>query len=211
MEQTDYLKDITEIRSLMERSSRFISLSGMSGVFMGLFALTGAGAAYYYLQNDLGIAYSDGSISDIATTYKDAVVFLITDAALVVICSLAAAIYFTTRKAKKEGMKSWDRTAQRLVLNISIPLAAAGIFCIALLYHGYIDLIAPCMLIFYGMALLHASKYTVNQVRFLGISEMILGLIATFFIGYGLFFWAIGFGLLHILYGVIMYYKYEKK
>ncbi len=192
----------------MERSSKFISLSGMSGVFMGLFALAGIGAAYVYLDN--GLSLNDEDITR-KGSYSKAVTFLVVDAILVIVLALSAAIFFTTRRATQEGITIWDRTAQRLVLNISIPLAAAGIFCLALLYHGFIGLIAPAMLVFYGLALLHASKYTVNQVRYLGIGEIIIGLVASFFISHGLLFWALGFGVLHIMYGIIMYVKYEKK
>lgn len=209
MNQADYLKDITEIRSIMERSSRFISLSGLSGVFAGLFALAGAAAAYFYL--DIGLYRSYEGALRSQESYDQYVKFFITDAALVLICSFAAVIFFTTRKARLAGQKIWDNTAQRLILNLSIPLVAGGIFCLALLYHGAVGLIAPSTLIFYGFALLNGSKYTLNDIRYLGISEIILGLISSFFIGYGLLFWAVGFGILHILYGTVMYLKYEKK
>jgi hypothetical protein len=66
------------------------------------------------------------------------------------------------------------------------------------------------MLIFYGLALINASKYTYNDIRYLGISELLIGLCSTLFLGYGLFFWAAGFGLAHIVYGALMYFKYDK-
>jgi hypothetical protein len=78
-----------------------------------------------------------------------------------------------------------------------------------LLLKGYIGIVAPLTLIFYGLALVNASKYTLSEVRWLGLTQILLGLAAAHFIGYGLVFWALGFGLVHILYGLVMHYKYK--
>jgi hypothetical protein len=67
------------------------------------------------------------------------------------------------------------------------------------------------MLIFYGMALLNGSKYTYHEIRALGILEVLLGLIASMNLGHGLLFWALGFGVLHIIYGVLVWYRHERK
>ncbi|HMC96443.1 MAG TPA: hypothetical protein VKG92_02220, partial [Flavobacteriales bacterium] len=104
-----------------------------------------------------------------------------------------------------------DAAAQRLLVNMFIPLGGGGMFCLALLYYGLPGLVPPATLVFYGLALLNASKYTLDEVRWLGISELILGLIASFWVGAGLLFWALGFGVLHIFYGALMYLRYERK
>ena len=135
--------------------------------------------------------------------------FFFLDAALVLIFAISFGIFFTTRKAKKKGQKIWDKLSQRLLINLLIPLVAGGIFCLALLKHGMFSLVAPATLIFYGLALVNASKYTLTDIHYLGLIEIVLGLIALFYIGYGLEFWAIGFGVLHIVYGLMMYFKYE--
>lgn len=204
------LETLHEIRDMMEKSSRFLSLSGLSGVFAGLFALVGAAAAYRYLG--IGIwepayrhySHNAGRLDD------DFVKFFLADATLVLVAALAAGIYFTARKAKKQGQSLWGFTARRLVFSMIIPLVTGGLFCLALLYHDAVGLAAPATLIFYGLALLNGSKYTLHDVRYLGITEIILGILASFFIGYGLLCWAVGFGVMHILYGAIMYYKYER-
>lgn len=207
-----HLEALSEIRSLMERSSRFISLSGLSGVAAGTIALIGAAMVYIYF----GIMPFDGkrvyyALMPAATKWgMDYLTFLIVDAALVLIGALSVGIIFTTRKARKKGQKVWDALTQRLLINLAIPLVAGGIFCLALFNLELRGLIAPATLIFYGLALVNASKYTLNDVRYLGISEIILGLLAMFKLGYGLEFWAIGFGILHIVYGMMMYLKYER-
>ncbi len=205
------LHTLTEIRSLMERSSRFISLSGLSGVSAGICALVGAAFAYVYLDIDLFSDHYPTYLRDAAgRLHPEVLTFLMVDALLVLFFSISFGVYFTTRKARRQGQKIWDATAARLLTNLLLPLATGGIFALILLYHGLIGLLAPTTLIFYGLALLNASKYTLNDIRYLGICEIILGLVSALWIGYGLLFWAIGFGLLHILYGSMMYFKYER-
>jgi hypothetical protein len=201
-EEKEHLQALNDIRSMMERSSRFISLSGLSGVFAGLFALGGAymGAKYIEHVDEIEWSYNRNGV----------IAFYIFDALLVLFASVAVGILLTIRNSKKRGIKIWDNTAKRMLINLMIPLISGGLFCIALLYHGVLGLVAPATLIFYGLALINASKYTFNDIRYLGICEIVLGVISSFFIGYGLLCWAIGFGVLHIVYGAVMYFKYER-
>lgn len=210
-EQKEHLENLSEIRSLMERSTRFISLSGLSGVFAGTFALLGAIAAFLYLKlNILSPKYYEYAINENGELNIQFFVFFFLDAAAVLVASLTVGSFLTIRKAKEKGLPIWDSTAKRLLINLMIPLMAGGFFCLILLYHSLVGLIAPATLLFYGLALLNASKYTLDDIRYLGICEILLGLVGSVFIGYGLIFWAIGFGILHIVYGVVMYNKYEK-
>lgn len=201
------IETLTEIRSMMERSTRFISLNGFSGVFAGIFALIGAAAACEYLQTKVLIpnftASEDGSS-------RSFYLFFFTDAILVLVTSVSVAVYLTVRKSKKKGLKVWDNSAKRVIFNMLLPLSAGGLFCLLLVYHGYVGLVAPSTLIFYGLALLNTSKYTYEDIRYLGIIEVLIGLLATIWIGYGLLFWALGFGVMHVIYGIIMYFKYER-
>ena len=211
--RNEQLEHLSEIRSLMERSSRFISLSGLSGIAAGTFALIGAAAVYLYfdiLPFDEHLVYLSDIVSAKEKWGMDYLTFFFLDAALVFIFAVAGGIFFTTRKAKQKGQKIWDKLTQKLLLNLLIPLAAGGIFCLALMKHEEFGLVAPTTLVFYGLALVNGGKYTLSDIHYLGLSEIGLGLIALFYIGYGLEFWAIGFGVLHIIYGTIMYFKYEK-
>jgi len=210
-QKEQHLSDLKQIRSLMEKSTRFLSLSGLSGVFIGVFALFGAMAAYVYF--DYSFYY--GETQDMiyfadSQTRNQFLLFVFTDALSVLLLALSFGFYFTWRKAKRRGDKIWDNTFKRLLINLFIPLVAGGLFGLILLYHGEVAILPAITLIFYGLALVNASHYTLNDVRALGILEIFLGLIAVFFIGYGLFFWAVGFGVLHIIYGTLMYFKYER-
>lgn len=212
-----HLDDLNQIRTLMERSSRFISLSGLSGVFAGIFALIGAFAALKAMTGGYQV-FDYGNRLPFAIT-TDLLFFIMLDAIMVLVLSISAAVFFTTRKAKKQGLPLWDAKAFRMLANMAIPLVAGGVFCLILMYHSLsvssgsyriFALIAPCTLLFYGFALLNASNYTLDEIRWLGISQIILGLFGCIFLGYGLVFWMIGFGLLHIIYGLIMWFKYER-
>lgn len=204
------LQTLTEIRQLMERSSRFISLSGLSGVFAGLYALAGAYAAYDYLGLTGAGYFSGRQLVDRPLHDSGTITFLALDAALILTLAIGTGIFLTTRKARKDGNSIFDATAKKLLINLFIPVVAGGIFCLALYFHGTFIFVAPAMLVFYGLGLVHASKYTRNDIRTLGIAEIILGLISSFIVGYGLLFWALGFGVLHIIYGSYMYFKYER-
>lgn len=193
---------LTEIKHLMERSSRFISLSGLSGVMAGVYAIAGALAAYYFVYS--------GDNAGRGEHQENNITFLLADAALVLILAVATGIFLTTRKAHKDGNSLLDAAAKKLIINLCIPLFTGGVFCLALMYHSNWFYVVPSMLVFYGLALVHASKYTRDDVRSLGVSEIALGLISLFVVGYGLVFWTLGFGVLHIIYGTYMYYKYEK-
>lgn len=210
--QNDHIETLTEIRSLMERSSRFISLSGLSGVAAGLVALAGAAVAYVYFGLPLFSGKNEHYYEVIRNGKwgMDYVTFFLLDAGLVFVLALAGGIFFTTRKARKKGQKIWDPLVQRMIANLGIPLLAGGIFCIALFKNGAYGLIAPATLIFYGLALVNGGKYTLNDIRYLGIFEILLGFIGLFQPGYGLELWALGFGLAHIVYGLAMWYKYER-
>ncbi len=214
--RNEHLEHLSEIRSLMERSSRFISLSGLSGIAAGIFALMGAAAVYIYFDitpfSTIHPHLSYGDVNAAAERWGiDYLSFFFLNAALVLICALAAGIFFTTRKAKRKGQKIWDSLTQKLLLNLMIPLVAGGIFCLAMIKYGLFGLVAPATLIFYGLALVNGGKYTLSDIHYLGLCEIGLGLIALFNVGYGLEFWAIGFGILHIIYGAVMYFKYEKE
>ncbi|MGQ0827580.1 MAG: hypothetical protein ACT4ON_04200 [Bacteroidota bacterium] len=204
-EEKEHLQAISDIRSMMERSSRFISLSGLSGVFAGLFALCGAYAAHKLISNAQIIAAFDDDFD-----WGPVCEYLLLDAALVLFLSITVGVLFTIRASKRKGIKIWDATSKRLLINLMIPLVTGGIFSLILLSHKNVGLIAPVMLIFYGLALINASKYTLNDIRYLGFCEILLGLTAAANVKYGLLIWAIGFGLLHIIYGTVMYFKYER-
>ena len=201
MEAKDYLKDIQDIKQMMAQSTQFISLSGLSGILAGLYALCGAVVVNFLIDN-----HHAEFITLESTTFKQ----IIAVAIVVLVLSLVTAYFLTAKKAKKVGETVWNPSSKRLLINFCIPLFTGGILALLLLRHGVYGLIAPITLIFYGLACVNASKYTLRDVRYLGITEIILGLIAVEYSGYGLYVWIVGFGICHIVYGAVMYYKYDR-
>lgn len=201
MKTKDYLKDIQDIKQMMAQSTQFISLSGFSGILAGLYALCGAVVVNFLIDN-----HHAEFITLESTTFKQ----IIAVAIVVLVLSLITAYFLTAKKAKKVGEKVWNPSSKRLLINFCIPLFTGGILALLLLRHGVYGLIAPITLIFYGLACVNASKYTLRDVRYLGITEIILGLIAVEYSGYGLYVWIVGFGICHIVYGAVMYYKYDR-
>jgi predicted membrane protein len=206
--QLETLQEISDIKRIMERSSRFISLSGLSGIAAGLCALAGAYFANtvlhdYYFEYNHGGGYTDKNFESLK-------IKLLALAGVVLAVALTLSFVFTWRRAKQNHLPIWDLTARKLMWNILIPLISGGLFILAMLQYSEWRFVAPACLIFYGLALVNGSKYTLTDIRYLGYLEIVLGLLNTQFTGYGLYFWAAGFGILHIIYGVLMWWKYEK-
>ena len=212
MKENDIQDQLVSIRSMMERSSKFISLSGLSGILAGIYALTGAGMAYKIIfanGHKIAASYSGGDAAGFTLNAADTAQ-LFSIALAVLIASVLTGIILTARNAKKKGQQVWGSLSKQVLLNMAIPLVAGGILILILFNRGYFGILAPVSLLFYGLALVNASNFTFKDVRYLGIGEVLLGLLAACLPGYGLLFWAIGFGVLHIVYGSIMYLKYDR-
>jgi len=204
--EKDYIGDIAEIRSMMERTSKFLSLSGWAGIMAGSYALAGAYIAYALLDfNPSELSAAPTLANGSPTTVK-----LLGLALITLILAVGTAILLSYRKANKRGERLWNATSRRMVIDLAVPLVVGGLLILVLLANGLIGLVAPFSLIFYGLALYGAGNSTYRAVKVLGLMEIVLGLVATCFISYGLLCWAIGFGLLHLIYGIYIHYSYEK-
>jgi len=202
----DYEKDLATIRTIMERSSKFLSLSGLAGILAGIYALVGAAVAYRWIHYPASLfEYRTYSISDPGTRLALTVLALIVLAA-----SLLTALWLSGRKAKKRGERLWNGVSRKIFINFAVPLVTGGLFVLIVFYTGHFGLAAPGCLIFYGLALINISANTFDEVRYLGMCEIVLGLIGAALPGFGLALWAMGFGVLHIVYGVVMYNRYDK-
>lgn len=201
-EERDYSKDLADIRSMMERSSKFLSLSGWEGILAGVYALFGAYLAESIIGfNPDSIAYSIPSESLTHLVYLGVGILLL---------SLFTAVFFSWRKANKKGVSSWNATSRRLLVSMAVPMGVGGVLIGILIAHGLLGLVAPMMLLFYGLALYNAGQYTVWEVKLLGAAQIVLGLFGAVHVEHGLLVWAIGFGAAHILYGITMHIRYER-
>ena len=203
--------DLQAIREIMERSSKFLSLSGLSGIFAGVCALMGAAIAWYFILNSGHIQYSEYILNTQDPLTRNVGFYLVLVAFLVLVFAVLGAIYFSFRKAKKAGQQFWTNTTKRLLVHLMIPLVSGGIIILLLIFRNKLDLVVPIMLVFYGLSLVNAGKFTFGEIHYLGLTEIALGILAIIFINQSLLFWTIGFGLMHIVYGTVMYYRHEWK
>lgn len=207
------LETLQDIRRMMERSSRFISLSGLSGISAGACALVGAWLAAPYISGERehiineDVAILQAMAHDYSIILNSRLFWIAVGTFVAALCS---AFFFTWLKSRNDGIPVWGSVARRLMINVSIPLIVGGVFLFRLAQSGAFGLVAPGCLIFYGLALVNASKYTLPEIRYLGFAQILLGLVNLWFTGFGLQFWAAGFGLLHIIYGSYMWFRYER-
>jgi hypothetical protein len=207
-EHNQPLETLQDIKRIMERSSRFISLSGLSGVAAGVCALIGVYFAYDWI-NKYALQIGDANAYS-GTDFQKLKMNLILLSIVVLAVAIISAFFFTWRKARQNNLPVWDLASKRLIANMLVPIISGGLFILAMLQHDEWSYVVPASLIFYGIALVNAGKYTLSDIRYLGYCEIILGLISTQFIDFGLYFWAAGFGVLHIIYGFVMWLKYER-
>jgi hypothetical protein len=200
--EQDYIQDIAAIRALMERSTKFLSLSGLAGVMAGVYALSGTYIAWQvfdFRPEIVGITPPPAVITKVIAV-----------GIIVLVLAVTTAILLSRKKADKQHEKFWNPVARRLVVNMAVPLVAGGLLILILIAKGMYGLMIPVSLIFYGVALFTAGKFTYDEIKSLGLMQIALGLISAYFVEYGIFLWAIGFGILHIIYGIYMHYKYER-
>ncbi len=206
MKKQDIYSELNSIRNLMERSTKFISLSGLSGIMAGIYALIGSYIGYKMVYpSSGGLLYRDNYVND-----SNVLLRLFFVAFGVLFFSVATGIWLTIRQTRKKGESFWNPVSQRLLVNFCIPLFTGGLFILVLIHKGHYGIVSSASLVFYGLALVANSQYTFSDVKWLGALEIVLGLLAALFPGYGIIFWSIGFGLLHILYGSIMHFKYKQ-
>jgi hypothetical protein len=203
-------QDLKAIREIMERSSRFLSLSGLSGIFAGLCALAGAAVAWFFILDFGQVNYNDFLEGNTGLLNSGLWLYFALDAFIVLVFAILGVAYFSQRKARKSGQKFWTNSSRRLLIHLMIPMVTGGVFILILVFKNNTDLIASVMLIFYGLSLVNAGKFTFGEIHYLGLTEIVLGILAGVFVSYGLLIWATGFGVMHIVYGTVMYYRYEK-
>lgn len=200
-------EDIQAIREIMERSSKFMLLNSWAGFFAGTCALIGVAVAWFGVL-DAGALYYDEFLCSVGGSPVNSLTISLGAVALVVLLLAGvAAVYFSYRKAQKAGQKFWTSSTKRVLAHLLIPIVSGGIFVLILVSRNQIDLVASAMLIFYGLALVNAGKFTSSEIHYLGMAEIAVGLLAGIFVSYGLVFWALGFGLLHLIYGVVMWMR----
>lgn len=195
------LQALHDIQEMMAKSSRFLSLSGLSGITAGICALAGSFFAHQSISR-----YADNADISLFQLRNHLIIIGL----LVFMAALIFAFVFTLRKSRLDKIPIGSMTSMRLLWNTFLPVGVGAAFILKLLMLRSYTLVIPVCLIFYGLALVNGSKYTLGEIKYLGYAELILGVSSLFLPTYGLFLWTTGFGILHIIYGFVMWRKYER-
>lgn len=199
-------QELAEIKSMMERSTRFLSLSGLAGVLAGVFALVAAALAYYWVYfPNVPYGYHPSPSAEYG-----ALTSLLTLAFGTLVLSIATAWILSQKKSKRSSTRFWTAASKRFAQALFLPVLVGGILCLALLLNGHFLYLAPVTLIFYALGLISASHFTISDIKYLGYGQLILGIISAFVPEFGLIVWTLGFGVLHIVYGTLMHLKYDR-
>lgn len=199
-------EELADIKSMMEQSTRFLSLSGISGILAGIYALIASALAYYWIYfpefpigNQIYEVYQNGKITH-----------LMLMGLLLLSLTIVTSWAFSRQKSNRNAYPIWTPASKRFVQALAIPVISGGMFCIALIHEGQLILAFPAMLLFYGTGLLNASSFTLNNLKYLGYGQLILGVIAGFVPEWGFVLWTLGFGVFHVIYGSLIYSRYER-
>lgn len=196
---------LQDIKKMMEKSSRFISLSGWSGIAAGIFGIAGAIIAQQILSRDN--TQTTASPDSWATLERSLILLAI----VVFVCAFVSAFLFTYFRSRRDEIAIWGTTARRLIWNTLFPMLVGGVVILQLIANRNYSLIVPAMLIFYGLGLVNGSKYTLGEIRYMGYLQVLLGLLSLWTPSAHLLLWGLGFGVLHIIYGIGMWWRYDRK
>ena len=199
-------EELAEIKSMMERSTRFLSLSGLSGVLAGIYALTAAGLTWYWIY----FPNSSWGAGAAPLSFRELLNRLLFLGLVTLVAAVSTAYFLSKKKGTTATQPFWSPASKRFLLALFLPVALGGFFCFALLHERAFELIPAAMLLFYGIGLVQSAQFTLGEIRNLGFTQLFLGLIAAFFPDFGLLCWALGFGVFHLIYGALMYYRHER-
>ncbi len=209
MSNENPIESLNEIKSMMQRSSKFTSISGWSGVWVGFVGIIAASIAYFLILKDALHLNYRGNLDRITTYDLDIKLVGLGLISLLIAC--IGGFYFMTKKSAKDGVKFINPVTKRILSKFLFVLLIGGIVSLIFVNNFSFAYVAPATLLFYGLSLYTVERDTIVEIKYLAICEIILGLLAFYFIYNGLMFWFLGFGVLHIIFGVWMLKKYDYK
>jgi len=175
------------IRETMERSAVFTSVPGYGGALMGA---TAVGAAI--------IAHSQPLITNWL------IVWLV-EAAL----AFSIGFFALWQKSKNSGESLASVPAKKFALAFAPPIVAGIILTALFYYRGFFEFLPCAWLTLYGTAVVTGGAYSVKIVPTVGWIFVALGAVAAFAPARaGNLLMALGFGVLHIVFGSIVARRY---
>ena len=120
MTSNEHLKQLTDIKEMMEKSSKVLSLSGLAGVFAGIFAILGSLTFYYISINYFGLNLLKIGDEPLIEIPQNLVNIGLLDAIIIGFLSIGFGLFFTIRKSRKKGYKIWQPTTKYFLLSLFI-------------------------------------------------------------------------------------------
>lgn len=181
------LNNLRYIREAMERASSFTSIPGWGGVAVGVTAVIATLVAHS------------------AATWR---VWLVTWLTEAIVAAIIAGVTMM-RKAGRAGVSFRETAARRFLVSYFAPIVAGALLTIFLWRAGFYRAMPAAWLLIYGASFVSSGAYSIPVVPVMGACFMTLGAIACFVpftVANALM--GAGFGLLHVVFGVIIARRY---
>jgi len=190
----------------MERHSSFFSLSGFTGILIGI-----VGCIAIFLVDTMTHGYGinfDG-FSQLPILFLEIGIMVI--GILTIVLSLFILWKRGRNKAKKNKQGLWNAFAKKQRINLLLLLLVFLVILILIGSKGYYRLITPLLLSFYGLLLLNLSRFQSKSLLFLGLATLILGIVSYVSYTDKIFLLALGVGIFPIIYGLLTFNKSKKQ
>lgn len=181
-------ENLRVIRDAMERAGSFTSIPGWGGFIIGLTAL---GAAYV----------GAGRVTEPRAWLN---IWLIEAGVASVIG--AVTIWLKWRRAATPFMSG---AAKRFFISYFAPMIAGAILTATIAHRGAFDVLPSLWLLLYGTAFVSSGAFSIRVIPVMGLCYMALGVFAAMVrLPVGNIILGAGFGLLHVVFGLIIARRY---
>jgi hypothetical protein len=181
------MDNLRYIRETMERAGSFTAVSGWGIVTIGATAIAAAWLA--------GAMASPAGWLAVWTVEA--------------VLALAIGVLSVARKARAAGMPLLSGPGRKVALILSPPLMAGAVLTAVMFGEGILAPLPGMWLLLFGAGVVAAGAFSVRIVPVMGLTFMLLGSAALLLpAGWGNGLMALGFGGLHIFFGVLIARRY---